>query len=77
MDLAALGTKAILIPTPGQTEQVYLAEQLQAQKLFFTPAQKNLNLIHAFQVLKNYTGFGNLFEKQDTLNEIIKELLKN
>ena len=28
MDLAVLGLKATLIPTPGQTEQEYLAERM-------------------------------------------------
>ena len=31
MDLRALGKKAILIPTPGQTEQLYLAQRAQLQ----------------------------------------------
>ena len=31
MDLRALGKKAILIPTPGQTEQEYLAQRAQLQ----------------------------------------------
>ena len=31
MDLRALGKKAILIPTPGQTEQSYLAQRAQLQ----------------------------------------------
>ena len=31
MDLAKLGKKAFFIPTPGQYEQIYLAERLQAQ----------------------------------------------
>lgn len=35
MDLVTLGKKAILIPTPGQTEQEYLAKQL-SQKGYFT-----------------------------------------
>ncbi len=31
MDIQALGKKAILIPTPGQTEQLYLAQRAQLQ----------------------------------------------
>ena len=31
MDLRALGKRAILIPTPGQTEQIYLAQRAQLQ----------------------------------------------
>lgn len=39
MDLVKLQQKAILVPTPGQTEQEYLAEHLMAQGLFFTMPQ--------------------------------------
>jgi UDP-N-acetylglucosamine transferase subunit ALG13 len=76
MDLVALGTKAILIPTPGQTEQEYLARQLAEQKIFFTQKQTELNLAYALKKVDDYTGFGNLFVKEDSLNEIIRNLLK-
>lgn len=41
MDLAALRKTAILIPTPGQTEQEYLAEYLMKKKYFLTTSQKD------------------------------------
>lgn len=44
MDLAALRKNAILIPTPGQTEQEYLAQQLAAQGLAITVAQSKFTL---------------------------------
>jgi UDP:flavonoid glycosyltransferase YjiC (YdhE family) len=44
MDLAVLGKKAILIPTPGQTEQEYLAEYLNKKKYFSTCKQEALQL---------------------------------
>jgi predicted glycosyltransferase len=44
MDLAVLGKKALLIPTPGQTEQEYLAAYLSKKKYFHTCAQKQLQL---------------------------------
>lgn len=34
MDYDALNCQAVLIPTPGQTEQVYLAQRFEAQKRF-------------------------------------------
>jgi uncharacterized protein (TIGR00661 family) len=40
MDLVAMNKKAILIPTPGQTEQEYLAK-LMHQKKFFMAAQQH------------------------------------
>lgn len=49
MDLAKLGKKAILIPTPGQTEQEYLASFLQEQGYFFCVPQKSLQLAGAIE----------------------------
>jgi UDP:flavonoid glycosyltransferase YjiC (YdhE family) len=44
MDLAVLGKKALLIPTPGQTEQEYLAKYLEDKKYFRTCTQEALQL---------------------------------
>jgi uncharacterized protein (TIGR00661 family) len=44
MDLVKLKKKAILIPTPGQTEQEYLAGYLMKNKIFYTAAQKDLDI---------------------------------
>jgi UDP:flavonoid glycosyltransferase YjiC (YdhE family) len=50
MDLAVLGKKALLIPTPGQTEQEYLAVYLKEKKYFSTCTQESLQL--AIQIPK-------------------------
>ncbi len=42
MDLVAVNRTALLIPTPGQTEQEYLAEHLEQQGMFLTLSQKQL-----------------------------------
>jgi len=44
MDLAASGKKAILLPTPGQTEQEYLARHVRESGLFFSIEQEGLDL---------------------------------
>jgi uncharacterized protein (TIGR00661 family) len=49
MDLAALQKKSILIPTPGQTEQEYLACYLQQKKWAYTVSQKDLSLPDTLQ----------------------------
>lgn len=51
MDLAILGKKALLIPTPGQTEQEYLADRLSEQGLFVVQRQEDLNLEIGLQQL--------------------------
>jgi UDP-N-acetylglucosamine transferase subunit ALG13 len=43
MDLIALNCSALLIPTPGQTEQEYLAEYLSEMGWFSTLSQNNLD----------------------------------
>ncbi|MDE3185500.1 MAG: glycosyl transferase family 28 [Bacteroidota bacterium] len=44
MDLTALQKKAILIPTPGQTEQEYLAKYLMEKGFFFSEKQNNFSI---------------------------------
>ena len=44
MDLAAFGKKALMIPTPGQTEQEYLACELQQRAWIHTVTQDNIQL---------------------------------
>ena len=44
MDLVAMGKKAILIPTPGQTEQEYLGARLHSEGFFCSIVQKGFNL---------------------------------
>ena len=56
MDLATLGKKAILIPTPGQTEQEYLASYLFERGYFYTQKQQDFNLKTAFAKVNEYTG---------------------
>ena len=51
MDLMALGKRAILIPTPGQTEQLYLARQLQSMGRFIAADQHALDLLRLIQSL--------------------------
>lgn len=44
MDLTALRKKSILIPTPGQTEQAYLARHLRRQQLAYCVPQQSFRL---------------------------------
>lgn len=54
MDLATLGKKAILIPTPGQTEQEYLGTYLHKQGIFFCARQKQFNLLQSLNEIANF-----------------------
>lgn len=57
MDLSALGKRAIFIPTPGQTEQEYLAQKLEQEKIAFTMPQHRFDLKTALACSKEYKGF--------------------
>ena len=45
MELVALKKPALMIPTPGQTEQEYLAQHFASTGLFYTAQQHGLDLL--------------------------------
>ena len=57
MDLAALGKKAILVPTPGQTEQEYLADFFAQQNIFLVQKQEEIDLETGLEVVAETSGF--------------------
>lgn len=63
MDLAATGSKAILIPTPGQTEQEYLAQYLLQQRICYSEKQNEFDLRRAIERAKDFSGFQNILLK--------------
>jgi uncharacterized protein (TIGR00661 family) len=75
MDMAAMGKKVILIPTPGQTEQEYLAEMLSKKKIAFSTAQKDFDLEKALRESKNFSGFKPFADNGSLLTIAIDELL--
>lgn len=56
MELASSGHPAILVPTPGQTEQVYLAEMLNEKGFYYTMDQENFNLSKALSESHKFPG---------------------
>ena len=54
MDLLRLKKKSILIPTPGQPEQEYLAHHLLQQQWMISFQQKNFSLREALRQAENY-----------------------
>jgi len=62
MDLAALGKKAIFIPTPGQTEQEYLADYFYKKKIYFKMDQKEFDLKVALKNVEKYNGLDHTYE---------------
>ena len=74
MDLAALGKQAALIPTPGQTEQEYLAWYHQFKQHFYSMRQEDFDLDAILQESKKYKGIRNGM-KTPVLEERIDNLL--
>jgi UDP:flavonoid glycosyltransferase YjiC (YdhE family) len=54
MDLVATNTPAVLIPTPGQTEQEYLARHLEKNGYFPYLSQETFTLDAAFRLAKYF-----------------------
>ncbi|MGE0590350.1 MAG: glycosyltransferase [Cyclobacteriaceae bacterium] len=76
MDLSRLGKKAIFIPTPGQTEQEYLAQTLMSKGVAFCQKQKEFDLAKALKEVKEYKGFTNDDGHKKLLVEAIQQLIK-
>jgi UDP-N-acetylglucosamine:LPS N-acetylglucosamine transferase len=57
MDLSALEKKAIFIPTPGQTEQEYLATRLMEMNVAFAMPQQKFDLKIAMEKSEGFSGF--------------------
>lgn len=76
MDLLKLKKKAVLIPTPGQTEQEYLARYLFDQNLFPYSSQESLNIKELLQKAENF-AYRFPFHDHDfeLYREVIDELL--
>ena len=55
MEILSIQKKSILIPTPGQTEQEYLADLFQNQNLAFTISQSKFSIINAVQQAKQFS----------------------
>lgn len=70
MDLVKLGAQAILIPTPGQTEQEYLGAEFHKANRFYCHPQDGFDLGDALDAVVGFTGFQ--LEGED---ELLKEAL--
>jgi len=76
MDLIKLRCpKALLIPTPGQTEQEYLAQSLQKQNRFQTQTQAELNIRAALDCFEEKQKPTSSFIFESKLTATITDLL--
>ncbi|NQT34921.1 hypothetical protein HQ587_07010 [bacterium] len=75
MDLAMLHRRAILVPTPGQTEQEYLAKKFLRNQEFYCENQSDFNLARALENVKKYDGMKVPEGSEVYLIERVRELL--
>lgn len=72
MDLAGTHTKCLFIPTPGQTEQEYLAEELQKKNIARTVKQQELKAEHLLaEPMRGFVFAVNKDKFKDALNELL------
>ena len=74
MDLVKLQKKAILVPTPGQTEQAYLACYLQEQNLFYSVQQKDFSAGDALKKAADFS-FKEVAFQQKNYEEAIEDFV--
>ena len=72
MDLLKLKRTAILVPTPGQTEQEYLAGHLMKQHLFYTVSQEEFVLSNALQKANDFPYVFSTFDMEQYKKEVTK-----
>jgi len=76
MDLSILKKKAVFVPTPGQTEQEYLAEfhSKNGNCPFFT--QKHFDLVKAIELIEKFHGLSVFFNSKQ-LNGVVRNFLRS
>lgn len=76
MDLAAMGKKALLIPTPGQTEQEYLARRMQQMGYCSFQGQEELDVEKSISSAMSYPGIPKNKIESTKLEAAVRSLLK-
>ncbi len=70
MDLAVFGRKALLVPTPGQSEQVYLGERFRDRGWAHCVKQSRLDLSVDLPLTRSTSGITAPFHAQELRNAI-------
>ena len=76
MDLAKLEKPALLIPTPGQTEQEYLGQLLSKNNFFQIQNQNDINLEKGIPLAFNKNKIQGDFFDEEKMKKTIKEFLE-
>ena len=76
MDLLKTNKKSILVPTPGQAEQEYLAAHLHQEKLALTISQKQFNLADALNAASTF-HYNFLNDDMNTYKEVVTDFVRS
>jgi len=71
LDLAVIGNKALMTPTPGQTEQEYLAEYHNKKNNFYSVNQNKIDLVRDIEIAKKATGI----KRKCDVNKSVENIL--
>ncbi len=75
MELAELNKRRVLfLPTPGQTEQEYLADYYEKQKYFHHVSQYRLKLKEAIEESTEFTGFNPPWKTEQSVEEFMQAI---
>jgi uncharacterized protein (TIGR00661 family) len=77
MDLAVVGTKALMTPTPGQIEQEYLGNFHNSKKTFYCVNQERLNLKRDIEIARKTTGIVRKCNVDESVEKIIDIISSN
>lgn len=75
MDLAELGKKALFVPTPGQTEQEYLALYHRERGTFYSVPQRTMNLRRDAEIAATYPGVSCPHRTVDSVKKFMEVVL--
>ncbi len=71
MELVALDKKALFVPTPGQTEQVYLAKYHKRRGNFYSVDQNSLSLARDVEKARRYQGIGGKAKPEEAVERFM------
>ena len=71
LDLAVIGTKALMTPTPGQIEQEYLAQYHNKKRTFYSVNQNCIDLKRDIEIAKKTTGVRRKCDVKKTVENIM------
>jgi UDP:flavonoid glycosyltransferase YjiC (YdhE family) len=75
MDLVTMQKKSILVPTPGQTEQEYLAARLMEKNLAFCVEQKKFRLKNALELAGRFNYDLHAIPSENGLRETVSNFV--